>query len=342
MGSFDLAKTTLDKAMKAFPDNALVHRDLATSYRMQGKYERALEEMDSAFALAPTDWENFLDKGNIYFYMGDSEKAEVAYRELLEKEEPAARSWGTLCLGLLFRLQGRYEDSIEMAKRGKEQAEKLGESSWVRNRQLIIADMDIVLGEPEEALKKLDVVWKSAVELEDLWYQRRVLVLKALACLEMQRTAEAQRTAEELREVIEQGINRNHIRLYYHLKGRIEMANKDYAKAIEFFKQGLPFVVPTSDVRLIYADSLGLAYFQSEEYEKAREEYVGMASPEIDRWQYGDIYVKSFYMLGKIYEKLGDTAKAIEQYEKFLDLWKDADPGLAEIEDARESVAGLR
>jgi hypothetical protein len=35
-------------------------------------------------------------------------------------------------------------------------------------------------------------------------------------------------------------------------------------------------------------------------------------------------------------------AKAIEHYEKFLDMWKDADPGIAEVENARERVAGLR
>jgi hypothetical protein len=40
--------------------------------------------------------------------------------------------------------------------------------------------------------------------------------------------------------------------------------------------------------------------------------------------------------------KNGNTAKAIEHYEKFLTLWKDADPGIAEVDDARERLAGLK
>jgi tetratricopeptide (TPR) repeat protein len=52
--------------------------------------------------------------------------------------------------------------------------------------------------------------------------------------------------------------------------------------------------------------------------------------------------VKLRRMLSKIYEQMGEKAKAIEHYEKFLNLWKDADPGIAEREDVRKRLAGLK
>jgi len=76
--------------------------------------------------------------------------------------------------------------------------------------------------------------------------------------------------------------------------------------------------------------------------EKTRDEYERIDSLTTDKLNFGDIYAKSFYILGKIYEQQGDTAKAIEQYEKFLDIWNDADLGLPEVEDARKCLPALK
>jgi serine/threonine protein kinase len=45
--------------------------------------------------------------------------------------------------------------------------------------------------------------------------------------------------------------------------------------------------------------------------------------------------------LGKIAETQGDKARARLNYQRFLDLMKDADPGLSVVEEAKKRLAGL-
>jgi tetratricopeptide (TPR) repeat protein len=52
--------------------------------------------------------------------------------------------------------------------------------------------------------------------------------------------------------------------------------------------------------------------------------------------------VRAHYLLGQAYERSGWTDKAVEQYETFLDIWKGADEGIEEVEEARERLEALR
>ena len=65
--------------------------------------------------------------------------------------------------------------------------------------------------------------------------------------------------------------------------------------------------------------------------EKARTEYENIASMTMGKLYRGDIYARAFYRRGRIDEEQGLKDRAKEQYGKFLDLWKDADPGIPQV-----------
>jgi len=169
------------------------------------------------------------------------------------------------------------------------------------------------LGNYDRALELLNKRWNSAVEDEDFNSQRDTLFNMGLTYLEMKSISEAQKTADRLKEMIEQAMNKKLIRDYYTLMGAIELEKNNYSKALEFYKKALPLLSATSGSHLPLAYHTGLAYYKAGELENARQEYERVTS-----------------------------LKAIENYEKFLDLWKNADPGLIEVEDAKQRLAGLK
>ena len=56
------------------------------------------------------------------------------------------------------------------------------------------------------------------------------------------------------------------------------------------------------------------------------ERYIGSIDPFFRSKP--DYLAGSYKRLGELYEAKGNTTKAIENYQKFIDLWKDADPEL--------------
>ena len=89
-------------------------------------------------------------------------------------------------------------------------------------------------------------------------------------------------------------------------------------------------------------ETLAQAYYKNGDIEEAKREYEKITKLTTGRLWDGNIYAKSFYMLGKIHEREGEKEMAIENYEKFLEVWKDADPGLSEVEDAKKRLEELK
>lgn len=89
-------------------------------------------------------------------------------------------------------------------------------------------------------------------------------------------------------------------------------------------------------------DTLARAYLKKGDIDRAIAAYEKMIMFDPEGQDRRLIHPKHRYLLAKLYEEKGDAAKAIENYEKFLELWKDADPGLPELQDAKKRLDTLR
>jgi len=345
-GLYDKAREILEYYLDNFTDNTYIRNWLAMNHLCQRRYDLALAEVDKALSLNPALSDNIVLKGDIYHCRGDLDKSEREYQKLLETEEQGVHLLGLNKLGALYLLQGKLEESKSHLKQGIELPKKVGRIGWKSEFHLALGYIHLKSGSLKEALEEYKKAWDSAVEGERLSSQRAVLHFRGLAYLEMKAIDEAQKVADELKEMIEKGISRKHIRYYYHLVGNIELKRENFSKAIEYFEKALYLLPsqsdPASDVHALFLDPLAIAYYKAGDLEKAQEEYEKITTLTTGRLYYGDIYARSFYMLGKIYEQKGWKGKTIEHYEKFLDLWKDADAGIAEVEDAKKRLTTLK
>jgi tetratricopeptide (TPR) repeat protein len=149
----------------------------------------------------------------------------------------------------------------------------------------------------------------------------------------------------DLRKICEKSLNKKLIRYHLLLKGLILLEEKEYKNAIKNFKLALSMVqhqYGEIDNQSLFLEPLGLAYYHSGNIAEALKIFLEISLLTFGRLSYANIYTRSFYMMGKIYEDMNKSDKAIEQYENLLDIWKEADKDLPELIDTRARLEKLK
>jgi serine/threonine protein kinase/Flp pilus assembly protein TadD len=334
MGLYSKSDTILQTYLREFYDHYYVHSGLARSYMCQGKYELALSEIEKALALNPDHNSGKRTKGEIYLLMGDFTQAEKEYRKMLQLDSQTGRE----ILILLLILQGKFEKSKIEADENMKLGEVSGNKGWINNGIRLKAWVDVQKGNIQEGLEQFNNL------------ERPPRVDKIYILLKANKDEEAQRAWEELKARESNDPDNKGLRRYILVsKAWIEMKKGNYSDAIEDLKEAIDILPYQHGAHTYYdqhewfIESLAQAYYKNGDIEEAQREYekiTGLTSGRIS--DDSALYAKSFYMLGKIHEQKGEKAPAIENYERFLELWKDADPGLPEVEDAKKRLDTLK
>ena len=127
---------------------------------------------------------------------------------------------------------------------------------------------------------------------------------------------------------------------YWRLSGAIELIKGDFPTAITYLQRGLlENAAPLFEARYL----LALAYEKSGQPAPAAQ-LLEKALGRYDKRRAGYPLwaVKAYYRLGKAYEQLERREEAMAKYEEFLEIWKDADEDIPELQEARERLRALK
>ncbi len=340
---YDKAEELLRSYLRDYSEDPLIYLDLSLQFRNMGDPDRAQEELDKAFLLDPSLFEIIARRGDILQQRGDLDGAETEYRKLLERKEPIARIFGFFGVVFLHYQRGQYGNVLTELNGLWEFIRGFNQPRWISRGHRETSYLYYRTRRSQEAIKEADSAYTAAAQVNYSPSMQQALFLKCLAYTQMDALAEAEKTAGELKALIDSGRNRKAIQLFYHASGEIELQKGNQDRAIELFQQSISLLeYGPLDYPAFSLEPLARALYVSGDLENAQKEYERISSLISGIVFAGDIYAISFYMLGKICEQQGQTEQAIEYYDRFLELWKDADPGLVEADDARARIAALK
>jgi len=192
-------------------------------------------------------------------------------------------------------------------------------------------------------------VWSKVVRLG---YKRENLFNLVLTYTEMGNLEKAETFFKELRQNIPDVLIITYPKTdqrcwILFLRGRIELKRKNFQSAVDNFKKAESLLIAGFFWDWDFKNAIVL-YFFARAYDlngnipEAIMTYEKIIRMTALRFHYGDLYAKSYYHLGKLYQEKGWKGKALENYNIFIELWKNCDPELKHMaEDAKKRVKEL-
>jgi tetratricopeptide (TPR) repeat protein len=334
-GDFEKSIRAIDKYISLAPKEANPRLSRGNIYVRLGRIDQAIESFKRASEIKPgfADWQ----LGNMYLFKREYDKADSCFRKMAASSNKFLRAAGRASLACIPLHQGKFQETLKILDEGiaadkMERAENWAYAVKYMFKALVYMEMNevtLALKECETAIEirlKFDPVHKLEWEGYHAW------ILAANNQVEK---------IEEIAGNIKKDMNKKDRtvgRSYWHIlgwcklsKGNLETAIPNFEKAVKEYPNFLDHYL----LAKTYLD-IGRLGEAVKMFEKALSSY------DLTRVALGIHLAKAYFLLGSAYEKSGWNRKAAAKYEEFLDIWKDADPGIKEIKIAKQRLVKLK
>jgi serine/threonine protein kinase/Tfp pilus assembly protein PilF len=367
-GELEKAAQVHELWQQTYPRDDQPHRSLGVISGSLGNWEKALKEYREALRLNPTNEANYVNLGGDYTTLNRLDEAEAMYKQAEERKlegEILFQNRYTLAFlkgdaaqmaqlvstamgkpgteDLLLSSQadteawyGRLKNAHELTGRAMDSAQHNDARESVAAYQVAAALREVESGNREQARAEANAALTLAPN-------RDVRATAALALARAGDTAGAEKLAAELDKTfpLDTLVHRYWLPT---IRAGVALQRNDPNRAIELLKVAstVELSIPTNLVIIMCPVYLrGEAYLMLRDGNRAVAEFQKFIDHRglVMNFPWGAL---ARLGLARAYALQGDTVKARTAYQDFLTLWKDADPDIPVLKQAKVEYAKLQ
>jgi tetratricopeptide (TPR) repeat protein/tRNA A-37 threonylcarbamoyl transferase component Bud32 len=367
-GEMEKAAQTYELWQQTYPKDDSPYRALGLISAYLGNWEKALEQFRAALRLEPNNGVNYLNLGIAYTALNRRDEAEAVYKQAEERKLEGelllqSRYWLAFLKGdaaqmaqlvsaamgkpgtedLLLATQadtegwyGKLKNAHELTRRAMDSAQHNDAKESAAAYQAAAALREVEAGSRGQARAEANAAVKLASN-------RDVRAIAALALARAGDTAGAEKLAAELDKTfpLDTVVQRYWLPT---IRAGVALERKDPKRVIELLKMASTIELgqPTNiTVYLCPVYLRGEAYFLLHDGNRAAAEFQKFIDHRgvVMNFPWGAL---ARLGLARAYALQGDKAKARTAYQDFLTLWKDADPDIPILKEAKAECAKLK
>ncbi len=338
VGKFERAEEEGKKAIELDPDNAYGYHNLANSYILRNRTAEAEAALKRASERKLDIFEFLGLRHQIAFLKGD--KQEMERVDALGEERVGAEDWICDQEACALAYYGHLQLSRAKSRRAVDLAVGTGHTEGAAQHQAGVAVREFLFGNPAEARRAATAALGFSKGRDE-----QMGAALALAFLNDPR-------AETLTDDLDRRFPEDTFVRFSHLpvlRAQFALNHSDPAKAIELLQPAAPYELGWQGGGTAgFAGSLypiyvrGMAYMTAHRGADAAAEFqkivahLGVVSND------PTVALAARLQLARAFALSGDVGKAKAAYEDFLGLWKDADPDIPILKEAKSEYASLR